>query len=1126
MPLEWQRQTIPMLGVDESTDERMMTLDKLRECRNGTVVQGKAIAKRNGFRETARAVKHIVTADGVNVDKARGLFSTGTELCILSGSRLLGFSEARSCWQDRGPISPCVAKAETMFRDATDHSQADMDRLGDFAMYVARRRVRYREQTFGPLDEKWGIEIQVRTVNGQLVFAQAAGAYNDESSSQSSMPHSPRVCHAVGSGGAAPKLIGLWGVGADGTASILRRYTYDTRTHTGTVASNVTTDLFECAMQGGQLGGYTGRRFDGIGLDRVTQQGRYVVAWVSHADRTTTIKVYTTDGTEAAAATIGDAATERHYLVSLCESSSSDHVWVMVAIDGGGGADSLKLYKLSSDTLATSTTLLLDVLSAGKTKDRFFNISMGAGSVTGAVGETPNRLAILGCSWGVAEYNPSEVVPARIKVVSRPVRESDATAIQTEADFYNAIPVSRPWFHDSRCYQWLQTAVCQQDPEHDDVALDGTAPTIAFEAHWMADLMMGQANPESGGRIPNMVGLHSVGTAPPFLEPTENDLQDRPLPLIWANGNCANVVRWPDSDEYRHAVPVICNAEETQDPRHEILELSCDFAAPVSVAITSRGAAVIGGALTTWYAGGFTEEVGYVVPPMIVVSSGNYPIGFTMPAFPAPPTTLPVEDYTWQAIWESYDNLGHYHRSHPSPPVMHQHRAPYDSVKHAFWCSSATNRYLVPGREMSVVLYRAATDAQFARATRVMRLVANEPASQHWTDEVIDYGEFIDDNGVGVGSLLYTNGGIELENVAPEGAAFPAVCGELVWLAGMVRGERLQHSKPRMDLAVEGGPVAPEFNEGLGLSIPSGEPATAVVGDEDKVAIFTEGHVYVIAGTGPDAAGNNSDFSQLTPVHCDGGCVEARSVVSTPLGVFFQHRAGIYLLQGMGTQFVGYPVSGLTETYPVITSAVLVPGATQVRFTCNNAAGTAGIVLVYDYQGQAWMHWVIKPHGQQIAFAGACMHDGVYHVVTPTGVVYREDETTHRDEGLTWVPLAVKTAWAQGAGSAGWQRMRKAIPLIKSEETHGIAVTVYRDFSETSDQAEAWSGTEVAAFAQPEQVCVRLANQQGQAYAFEVEDTDPGVTLAPTGEGYSIAGITLEYGVKRGVAKVPREQRA
>jgi len=93
-----------------------------------------------------------------------------------------------------------------------------------------------------------------------------------------------------------------------------------------------------------------------------------------------------------------------------------------------------------------------------------------------------------------------------------------------------------------------------------------------------------------------------------------------------------------------------------------------------------------------------------------------------------------------------------------------------------------------------------------------------------------------------------------------------------------------------------------------------------------------------------------------------GGCIDWRSLVSTPIGFFFQMASDKLMLltrsqQGSSAgevQWVGQPVRDTLEAFPVITAAVHIRSQMAVAFACNNTGGTDGRILVFDLRRQQW----------------------------------------------------------------------------------------------------------------------------------------------------------------------------
>jgi hypothetical protein len=554
--------------------------------------------------------------------------------------------------------------------------------------------------------------------------------------------------------------------------------------------------------------------------------------------------------------------------------------------------------------------------------------------------------------------------------------------------------------------------------------------------------------------------------------------------------------------------------------------VTLQFGGQPLVAKVHEGAAVIGGSFFAWFAGSQTEELSFVTPPVVEDKDTS----LELPRDEASTAgDIPDGIYSYQAHWVTSDPRGNVHRSLPSNIVQHEKEG-LDVVRLAVRTCPASLRFplIAVGRESVAVVHRAGADAIFKQMSTPVERTTNEPDAHNV--ELLDHGQLFDPaTGSGTGTPIYTTGG-EVEAACPEGGQIAVVANGRLWVSDLYRRERVQFSKRLTPATGTQDVLAPEFNELFGYVVPSGRPVTGIGDLDSSVAVFTDQEVYVISGSGPDDAGNGNDFSGLVPISSDTGCLSPRSVVSCPFGVLFQGEAGIYLLdRTLQLSFVGAAVERTLQQYPNVTSAVLVsrPRTTEVRFTCNQG-DDIGKILVWQYETKQWSVWDVTTAGPNTPFAGACMHQGVYHLVAYTGRVYREDATRWLDDGDQWITMAASTAWLQGDGQSGWQRTRSATLLQDSKDPHELTIEIYADFEDTPAQDPyTWTSAELAAFpghSKRQQPRLGIARQKGQAH--RVRWYDGPADDSVTGQGYTMAGLTFELGIKRGTVKVARGQRS
>lgn len=656
--------------------------------------------------------------------------------------------------------------------------------------------------------------------------------------------------------------------------------------------------------------------------------------------------------------------------------------------------------------------------------------------------------------------------------------------LAAERVIFNWTPVSRPWWHGDQCY----CAGAEFNRMGLSSYLAATSTVLNFRAR------------ENNTTLPPfLAGMYDVAVAP--YDITDNALQ---------HGSLNNVTAMPTSGVYRWASISTAIPSKDHDTRWAADEMEFDFGGKLTWARAYDGTLVVGGSLVNWYDGQGCFELGFAVPPLIAALSGA--AGGTLPA---------GSTQSYNAIWEYYDARGLLHRSMPGPTKNFTLVGAEQSVNLTKTTSTpSTNRPGGKDGNLGVVYYRSVSGT-LSRVSRPKEAVQNNKSSQFvngWTD-----------TGFKEGPILYTANGGELEAVAPDGAQSVAVLNDRLWLGGFWKRDRVQFSKRFSTAGVASEyALAPEFNEAFVRLMPSGSRITGLGSLHEKMVLFTEDEVYVVAGNGPDAAGRNDDLSPVTLVHSDAGCIEPRSVVEAPVGLLFQSKRGIYVLRpDLGLGFVGAPVKTRTETYSVVSSAVLVPKASEVRFTVQNTAGTAGKILVYNYRVDGWTEWDLESLGAGTNFVGAVLHQDVYYAVQANGNVWKEDSTRYRDAFTagagtgTWISMQIDSPWLQGAGPNGWQRVWEVTPLLERKAAAGMQVDVYVDYGASPDTTITITDAVASAWAVNTGPRLRVRRQKNQALRVRWRDS----AETGSGRGFVVTGIRLDYGVQAGGSRLGHAQR-
>lgn len=357
--------------------------------------------------------------------------------------------------------------------------------------------------------------------------------------------------------------------------------------------------------------------------------------------------------------------------------------------------------------------------------------------------------------------------------------------------------------------------------------------------------------------------------------------------------------------------------------------------------------------------------------------------------------------------------------------------------------------------------------------------------------------------------LLYTTGGVLPDNPPP---GFTDICvhRDRVWgVAG--DGRTLWFSKRMSDQPR----IFPGFHETQTLQVEGS--VVGLASHEGMLLILCKNGLYILDGEGPPATGYPTDYGPPRKVPSDVGGLTPDSVVTTASGTFFQGSdARIYRIHGALVGHVGKAVEDDILAYPVVTAAVLVEKRSQVRFTCMNAALTAGIVLVYDMAFNQWSRF--EYHDRAVH---GCYWRGKYVAVLGTEA-YVEDEATFYDAVTNWVYLELVTAWISFTSPTGWQRVRRVEVLGEYRGPHKFYLELSCDYSASWLQSCLFD--EAATLVNQGRVTAHVGSQSGmsprnRAIRLRLRDDPRAYVVGETGEAVRWSGIGLDVLQQEGVAR-------
>jgi len=317
----------------------------------------------------------------------------------------------------------------------------------------------------------------------------------------------------------------------------------------------------------------------------------------------------------------------------------------------------------------------------------------------------------------------------------------------------------------------------------------------------------------------------------------------------------------------------------------------------------------------------------------------------------------------------------------------------------------------------------------------------------------------------------------------------------------------------------------PAFNDTMFVDIDTaGGPVTALGTLQNALVVFKRRRIFRITGEGPNGGGLQGRFSRPVPLSTDVGCVDARTLVETPLGLMFQSEKGIYLLDGsFQTQYVGAAVEKFNAQK--LTGAVQLPDRNSVLFVPES-----GRALSFDFLFGQWATWT------GVVGSGA-VRTGNRYVVAQQSRVLKSNPNTHLDAGQFYQFL-VRTGHASGQGLQGYQRVRRFSLLANMKSRHRLRVSVFyngepnprqaiditpSEFVNTSKLGDATTlggNTYLGGDLRSEVMQFRRRLQQTRAQTVQFEFSDVAQSPLTDGAGYELIELGLEVGIHGGLNRL------
>ncbi|HKY49852.1 MAG TPA: hypothetical protein VJP45_01215, partial [Candidatus Limnocylindria bacterium] len=356
-----------------------------------------------------------------------------------------------------------------------------------------------------------------------------------------------------------------------------------------------------------------------------------------------------------------------------------------------------------------------------------------------------------------------------------------------------------------------------------------------------------------------------------------------------------------------------------------------------------RGLAIFGGT-PYYYDGERVGELGFPWgPEAILFAAGEDANG----------ELTPDVEYAYYLVATRRDRQGQYHRSRPSRIGRITPTGAQNSVQirirtctlsmweHDVFYPSASRTQFEVFRTVGdgAVFYRLyGARAGLGGAMTPSDTPTNNPLALFG---YVDFVDTLDDDELVLhGAAPFTLGAGGFLEVTPQtvpALTCPAVWQSRLWGADLLDPSLLWYSDQILPEFASDYYRAPEFNDGNTFRLDGKGEVTALLPMANELIVFTREGAYAVQGDGNDGLGEGANLV-LSTLHEGTGCIEPRSIVLGPPGIFFQSEKGYYLLsrgKDLAFDVAGLNIDAAIRETGNIRAATLLQDRHQIRLAAN-----------------------------------------------------------------------------------------------------------------------------------------------------------------------------------------------
>jgi hypothetical protein len=313
--------------------------------------------------------------------------------------------------------------------------------------------------------------------------------------------------------------------------------------------------------------------------------------------------------------------------------------------------------------------------------------------------------------------------------------------------------------------------------------------------------------------------------------------------------------------------------------------------------------------------------------------------------------------------------------------------------------------------------------------------------------------------------------------------------------------------------AVEG--EAPWFSPGFKITVASGDGPIIGLGRIDATLVaLKRSSVHVIEGDGPpENGGSGQEFSQPKQVTAEFGCIDPRSIVSTPVGVMYRSEEGIELLdRSLKVSFIGERVYRTVDAYPLTGGGDFDRVSGRVMWIVVDNDGNSRAV-VYAITSNTWSVYTYSVTMHDVAWVKDKLWFGM-----EDGFMWEQGNL----DDTTFIETTLETGWVRSTSKQERIRCECLQYLATRVEDCNVVVESAYDYDTNYSHQHTFpaaitTGTEVV------QLQAEPPKELVQAISFRIQHT--GSASPGQGRQFDIFGLTLRLGLKGGGVKIPATHR-